>query len=42
MYPGVGCGENYDHVPVVAEVNLKLKKVQKKRRIRKKEKNGNQ
>ena len=34
-YPGADCGAGCDHVPVVAEMKVKLKKIKKKRRIRK-------
>ena len=36
-YPGADCGGNCDHVPVVAEVKLKLKRIRKRRRTRKKD-----
>ena len=36
-YPGADCGGNCDHVPVVASVKLKLKRVRKRRRIKKKD-----
>lgn len=34
-YPGADCGVGCDHVPVVATMKLKLKKIKKKKRIRK-------
>ena len=34
-YPGADCGRSCDHVPVVAEMRVKLKKLKKNRRMRK-------
>ena len=34
-YPGGDCGVGCDHIPVVANLRMKLKKVQKKIRVRK-------
>ena len=33
-YPGADCGGGCDHVPVVAEIRVKLKKLQKIKKVR--------
>ena len=32
--PGADCGRGYDHIPVVAQMRVRVKKIKKKRRIR--------